>query len=260
MGNGFRPGPAPTRKGRRQLFLVTLLAIFVVLLNMALGGKVSAMVRDVVAPVSDFGGKIGTAISQSGYFSSRRALEAQVSALQDEVQQDQLQAAAFAAVEQQNASLSSLEHLAQTSPGIAAPVTSSIVSSPYGTFTIGAGNADGISSGALVLSSGGFVIGKVAQTQAHQSLVDELFAPGAQTDVSIDGAAVVASGQGGQAMAQVPHGITVTQGDPANAPDLGDRPIGVVQHVDSNPANAEQAVYIALPVSLSSLQFVYVTP
>lgn len=260
MGNGFRNGPASARNGRRSLFLVTLFAMLIVLLNIALGGKISALARDLVAPVSSVGGKVGSTITASGYFSSRSTLEAQIAALQAELQQDQLQAAAFAVVQQENASLSSLEHLAQTSPGIAAPVISSIVSSPYGTFSIGAGSADGITSGALVLSSGGFVVGKVTQVQSHQSLVAETFASGTQTPVSIDGAAVVASGQGGQAEAQVPHGVTVLQGDPVIAPDLGARPIGVVGHVDSNPANAQQAVYIALPVPLSSLEYVYVTP
>ena len=152
-----------------------------------------------------------------------------------------------------------LNILAQTTPGLAAPITSSIVSSPYGTFTIGAGSADGVAQGSLVLTADGFVIGKVTQVQAHQSLVDEVFASGAQTPVSIDGSAVVATGQGGEAQAEVPHGITVSQNDPVTAPEYGGRPIGIVQHVDSNPANAQQAVYIALPVSLASLQFVYVT-
>ncbi len=240
--------------------LVSLFAVLIVLLNIALGGRISALVRDIVGPVEAAGGKVGSVITQSGYFTTRSQLEAQITALQAEVQQNQLQAAAYEAVQQQNQSLSSLEHLAQTSQGLAAPITSSIVSSPYGTFTIGAGSADSVASGNLVLTSDGSVIGKIVQVQDHQSMVEQLFASGVQTPVTIDGSAVVASGQGGQAQAEVPHGITVAVGDPVLAPQYEGRSIGIVEHVDSNPANAQEAVYIALPVSLASIQYVYVTP
>jgi cell shape-determining protein MreC len=229
------------------------------LANLATGGKVAALTRDLVSPISALGGRIAGALTENGFFSSRRSLEAEISVLQSEVQQQQLQAAAFEALQQQNAALSQLEHLAATTKGLAAPVTSSVISSPYGTFTIGAGSADNVSSGSLVLTAGGFVIGKVVQVQAHQSLVDQLFGPGVQTPVTIDGASVLATGQGGTAIAEVPHGVTVSENDPVVAPEYGGRSIGVVQHVDSNPANAQSAVYIALPVSLSSLQYVYVT-
>lgn len=260
MPSGYRRSSATGRSGRRALFLVTLFAILTVLLNMAIGGKLAALTRDIISPVSTFGERMGSDITMNGYFSSRAALQSQISVLQNEVQQEELQAAAFAALQQQNQSLASLEHLAQTTPGLAAPVTSSIISSPYGTFSIGAGSADNVTQNSLVLTAEGFVLGKVVQVQAHQSLVEETYAPGASTAVTIDGAAASASGQGGEAVAEIPHGITVSQGDPVIAPQYEARPIGIVQHVDSNPANAQQAVYIALPVSLSALQYVYVTP
>ncbi len=106
MAHGLRSKPTSVRiTGRRGLFLVTLLAIFIVLLNIALGGRISAFTRDMIAPVSSLGGRLGAAIDDSGYFASRRTLEAQVAALQGEVQQDQLQAAAYSALQQQNMSL-----------------------------------------------------------------------------------------------------------------------------------------------------------
>jgi cell shape-determining protein MreC len=251
-------GAKKNTSGRRSLFLVTLLAVLIVLANIATGGMVSAGLRDIVTPISNAAGRIGGSITHSGFFSTRGTLEAQISVLQSELQQEQLQAAAFEALQQQNASLTQLEHLAATTKGLAAPITSSIVSSPYGTFTIGAGSADNVSQGSLVLTADGFVIGKVVQVQAHQSLVNELFGAGVQTAVTIDGASVIATGQGSAATTEVPHGITVSENDPVIAPEYGGRSIGVVQHVDSNPANAQSAVYIALPVSLSSLQYVYV--
>ncbi|HTR19058.1 MAG TPA: rod shape-determining protein MreC [Candidatus Paceibacterota bacterium] len=260
METRFRSAAPSARIGRRRLFFVTLGALLVVLVNMASGGKLSAAARDIVAPVWGVGATIGNGIAQSGFFTSRSALEAQVAALQEELLQGQLQVAAFQVLQQENASLSQLTHLAQTSPGLAAPVTSSVISSPYGTFTVGAGRADGVAEGSLVLMQGGFVIGKVTQVQEHQSLVEQLFAPGVQTGVSIDGAQTVATGQGGEAQALLPRGVAVSQNDPVLAPGFGNRPVGIVQHVDSNPANAQAGISIALPVSFASLQYVYVTP
>jgi len=227
---------------------------------MALGGKIAAFVRTVVAPISNVGGRLGADITKNGYFATRQSLEAQISSLQQQVQAQQLQAAAFASLQQQNTSLASLEHLAETTPGLAAPITSSVISSPYGTFTIGAGTADTVQLGAQVLTAEGFVIGKVVQVGPKMAVVQEIFAPAMETAVTIDGTASVAAGQGGQAVAQIPHGATVAVGDPVIAPQYNDRPIGIVQHVDTNPANAQQAVYIALPVSLSSITYAYITP
>jgi len=260
MANGFRNSAQSSRAGRRKLFLATLIALVIVLANLASGGMLSAAARDVATPLWNLGGNIRSSVSKSGFFSSRASLVAQVAALQNELQQEQLQAAAFDVVQAENTSLTQLIHLAQTSPGLAAQITSSLVSSPYGTFSIDAGSADGITMGSLVLMQQGFVIGVITQAQEHQSLVQELFAPGVQTQVSIDGAAATAMGQGGEAELEVPHGITISENDPVTAPAFHGRPIGIVQHVDSNPANAQSAVYIALPASLASLQYVYVTP
>lgn len=244
--------------GRRGLFFFSVLAVLIVLLNLALGGKISAALRDGVTPLSRFGGRFTSSLSSSGFFATQGQLEAQIAALQNEVQQESLQAAAFEAVQQENTSLSTLTHLAETSPGLAAPITSSIISSPYGTFSIGAGSADKVTQGSLVLTADGFVIGRIVQVQQHQSLVEEVFAPGEQTPVTIDGAAAVVSGQGGEAEAEVPHGVPVSQNDPVIAPGLENKPVGMVAHVDADPANAEQSVYVSLPVSLSSLEYVYV--
>src|SRR6185312_10584026 len=122
----FRRPSGDARSGRSGLFLVTLLAILIALLNMALGGKIAAFVRTVVAPISNVGVRLGADITKNGYFSTRQSLEAQISSLQQQVQAQQLQAAAFAALQQQNTSLASLEHLAETTPGLAAPITSSV--------------------------------------------------------------------------------------------------------------------------------------
>jgi cell shape-determining protein MreC len=257
----FRYAARASRSGRRRLFFATLFVLVLVLLDLLSGGKVRALARNAASSVWDVGSRAWSGISGSGYLSSRASLEAQISTLRDQLQQAQGQAATADVLQQENDALSRMTHLAQTTTGITAPIVSSIQSSPYGTFLVGAGSADGVSAGSLVLTPDDFVVGKVAQVGAHQSLVDETFASGSQTDVVIDGAAAAASGVGGgNARAQVSHGITVQVGDPVIAPEYGARAVGIVGHVVSDPASAQSQLYIALPVSLSSLKYVYITP
>jgi len=261
MAAEFRYAARASRSGRRRLFFATILVIVIVLLDLVSGGKVRSAVREGASAIWSAGSRAGEAISASGFFSSRHALEGQISALQQELAQSQAQTAAFAVVQAENASLTQMVHLAQTVPGVTAPVSSSLHSSPYGTFLIGAGSGDGLTQGALVLTAEGFVIGKITDVQSHTALVGELFAPDSSLDIVIDGASVNASGQGGgNAAAEVPRGVTVSPGDPVTAREYGGRPVGVVEHVDSDPASAQSKVLIGLPVSLSSLRFVYVTP
>ncbi|HUO50521.1 MAG TPA: rod shape-determining protein MreC [Candidatus Paceibacterota bacterium] len=252
--------PQSNRRGPQRLFFATILVVVLVCANYITHGSVASAVRAVVAPLETGITRAGETIGGSGFFASKSGLEAQVRDLQAQVNDLQTRSAAFSVLQQQYDSLAQLEHLAQTNPGRAAPITSSVISSPYGTFSIGSGNTDGTQPGAIVLASGDFVVGKVVQAGSDSALVQQIFAPGIQTNVTIDGIAGIASGQGGDARVDLPHGATVAVGDPVIAPELKAHPIGLVARVDTNPANAQTIVYVSFPVSLSSLQFVYVTP
>jgi cell shape-determining protein MreC len=145
--------------------------------------------------------------------------------------------------------------------GITAPVVSSVRSSPYGTFLIGAGSADGITTGSMVLTVGGFVVGVVGDTGLHASIVTELFAPGASTEVIVHGVPGTARGYGaGNARITIPRGLAITVGDPVVAPGLGQRAVAIVGEVSSSSASASEEIYIRLPVNLATLAFVYVVP
>jgi cell shape-determining protein MreC len=187
-------------------------------------------------------------------------LEAQNASLSAEVAQYQERAAAYDTLLSENAALGQMVHLAATSPGITAPIVSSFNASPYGTFLVGAGAADTIAAGDLVLTDTNFVIGRVVSVNAHTSLVDEVLAPNTFINVIVDGASVPADGEGGgNAQARLPLGVNVNVGDSVIAPQYGGRAIGVVGHVTSDQANGYSQIYIALPVDLSALRFVYIT-
>ena len=173
----------------------------------------------------------------------------------------QEKAASYDALQANYTELSQMSHLAQSAPGVTAPVASSVRSSPYGTFLVGAGSADKITIGSKILTSTGFVIGTVSEVSEHSSLVKESFAPGAKLDVHLGGAELELVGAGGSnATVKIPRGVDVKVGDTVSAPEYGGKPVGVVRHIDSDPASAYGVAYLSLPVNLSSLSFVYVTP
>lgn len=259
--NSYRQNKS--RHGR--LLAVTALVVVLFLLDVFTGGAIRHRLRDGAVVVTQAAGHIGGAIAGSGLFSTRASLEAQNRSLALELAQFEERAGGYEALRSENEQLRALVHLAggpqNGAGGVTAPVVSSVRTSPYGTFLIGAGAAEGIARGSFVLTSGGFVVGKVTDTGAHTSVVAEVFAPGASIDAIVGGAIVPAIGSGGgNARAKVPRALVIRENEPVVAPELGQRPIGIVGSIASSSASASQDVFIVLPVNLSSLEYVYILP
>jgi len=256
----YRP-PHGQGSGSRRLLAVTALVIVLFIIDIISGGKIRSQLRAGEAALSGLVSRTWSAVTGTGIFSTRASLEARNRSLQGELAQLEERAGSYDVLREENAQLRALLNLAGQSRGVTAPIVSSVRSSPYGTFLIGAGANDGITRGSLVLTAGEFVVGTVSDTGAHTATVVEAFAPGASIDGVLNGAAFVISGSGGgNGEGKVPRGITVAAGDPVFAPAFGQRAIGIVGAVASSTASASQEVYIRLPVNLASLQFIYVVP
>jgi rod shape-determining protein MreC len=261
MEFSYRSPRGTHSRKKSRLVATTILVVVLFLIDVISGGKLRASVRVFGSMISTWSGQAGATFTGSGFFTSRAALESQNRTLSEQVAQLQGRAAALSAVQEENDQLRAIVHLAAKSPGVTAPVVSSLEASPYGTFLIGAGSQDGIAVGNLVLSEDGFVIGRVNDTSARQSLVSELFAPNATVSATVNAVPISLSGQGGgNARANVLRSAAIAIGDIAIAPGLGERPVGIVGQVASSSASASQDVYVRTPLNLSSLQFVYVVP
>lgn len=203
------------------------------------------------------------AVFPGGYFSSKRALEEENEALRAELAAHSALAGRLEVLERENEELRMIARVVQKEDGITAPIISSSNASPYGTFLIGAGALDGVAEGSVVLSGDerGFVIGRVAEAGARTSLVLEVFAPGASVEGFAGGATLSLEGRGGgNARAEVPRTIELSEGDAVTSGVFGGRIIGIVGAVSSGDSSALMRVYVRAPVSLSELQFVYVVP
>lgn len=245
--------------GRRRLIIATIVVVAIFGVDLVTGGAVRAIVRSGAVKVSLVFHAVGARIDAGGYFATHAALASQNEALQAQVSSLEERAALATALQAQVTALSAMAHLAQMQEGITAPVASSFIASPYGTFLIGAGVNEGVSVNAIVLSGDGTAVGTVSGVSANAATVTEIFAPGRSTDATIDGVSVTLRGSGGgNATTQVPHGVTVLQGDAVIAPGLSGHVIGLVGHVNTDPSSAAMQVSIGSPVNLSSLQYVFV--
>ena len=245
------------------MLVATICVVLIFFIDIISGGALRGLVRGGASRLWGAGSGVVSGVLNSGFFSTRRALGQENVLLREQLAQSEARAAGYQALKDENTALQNILHVAQGTRGITAPIISSLSSSPYGTFMVGAGTLDGITLGDLVLAGdslqGGFAIGRISDAGAHASLVTELFAPNVSTDAIVGGAQVLVTGRGGgNARAEVPRDLSVAPGDTIRSPLVGGRPIGVVGAVNADPASASSQVYIGLPISLSALQFVYV--
>lgn len=230
-------------------------------IDMLTGGSIRAKVQPVSAFVWRAGGSVYTTIFDSGYFLSHRTLARENAALRDQLVGNTENSATISALRDENASLRELVHLAETERGITAPIVSSTAASPYGTFLVGAGAADDIQEGTLVLSPGGFVVGVIVHVGERESMAKEVLGAGEQVPVLVHGASLVLEGRGGgNARASAPRETSIAEGDVVLAQGFGGKPIAVVGRVDAQPSQAEAELYVSLPVGLSSLRYVFLVP
>lgn len=256
MMNSYRPNKF---NSTRRLLAATVLVITLLGIDLLSGGVIRHGARAGASALWKWSSRVGDAIARSGFLSSRRALESQNRALMEEVARAQERAAGYDAQKAENDELRALVNLVPESHGITAPVVSSVRSSPYGTFLIGAGSRDAIMRGALVLTQGGFVVGSVTDVGARVSVVSEVFAPGVSVGAQVAGASVALLGVGGgNARSSVPRAIRVATGDTVVVPQFGQRPVGIVGSVSSSTSSASQEVFVRLPVNLAALGFVFI--
>ncbi len=224
------------------------------------GGLVRGYARAGGSTIWAAASAASSAVTHSGAFSTRRALEKENIKLAEEIAARDEEAARFSALKDENDALRAMADLASgESNGVTAPVLSSFRTSPYGTFVIGAGARDGVEEGSLVLTPGGFVLGAVTSTSAHEAQVRSVYAAGNETDVVARDIAFVMEGRGGgNARAEVARDTSLSANDVVTAQAFSGRPTGIIGKIESASSSAKATLYIRIPVNLDALSFVYV--
>lgn len=247
------------RRNTRGLAVASVAVLLILAVDLLSSGALRGVVQSGSVAIWRGFNITVDAVFGSGFFRTRNSLAAENKKLRQEIEHMREQTTLYAALREDYAAVSALVHLAESTSGLTAPVASSFVSSPYGTFHIKAGNSSGVAEGDLVFSADGFMIGIVIEAHSGVSVVRELFAPGAKSDVTIHGAGAIATGRGGgNARVEIARGIQVAEGDIVRLASSG-KPVGVVGKVEADSASSVQDVFIRFPLNLSSVRFVFVT-
>lgn len=134
---------------------------------------------------------------------------------------------------------------------------------PYDTYMVDAGEAEGVRAGDYVSAGGTTRIGTISEVYAHTSRAVLFSAPGQTYDALLHLAStthivpVSMQGQGsGSFMGQVPAGTPVKAGDSIIFPGVASALAGSVSSVAFDPKQSFITLYARLPVDLLSLRFV----
>lgn len=252
----MQEGKSPTR----LLALITLGVVLFMGVDSVLNGLLRAQVRAYAEPIMSMSHRIGSSVFQTDFWKSRSALQREIERLSSEVDREKGMQAAFRVLEKENDILRTFARVAENTPGVTVSVISSYAASPYGTFMIGGGSAQGISVGDLALAGDGFVLGSVTDVSEKSAVVSAVFSPGTLTDVMTDTVAFSVRGRGGgNARAEVPRELPLGVGDPLLAPLYGSRPVGVIGKIESASSSAFADVFVLFPYNTNTIRFVFVT-
>ncbi|MBU6231084.1 MAG: rod shape-determining protein MreC [Patescibacteria group bacterium] len=164
-------------------------------------------------------------------------------------------------LESQNEELKALLGRASSTPYTLAAVLEHPAVSAYDELIIDIGSDYGLQDGDPVYASGDALIGKVSEVLGDTAKVLLYSSPGQSYEVMIGKAhsSAEAIGRGGgQYEAQLPRDVSVSAGDPVNAPGLSAAPFGIVSAVVSDPAQPFEKVLFAPPVNIYQLRWVLV--
>lgn len=223
------------------------------------GGIIHEFVRATGGAARSLAASGAASITESGFFASRSSLARDNEELRREIALHAERIAQAEFLRSENDALKEMARLAEDEAGISARIVSSFESSPYGTFLIDAGSADGVQVGSIVLTPGGFILGEVTSVSGESASVHSLFSPQRTVALFVGDAAFTADGQGGgNARAEVAREMNIPVGAAVVAPQYGGRNAGTVMHVETASSSATAILSIRIPVNLDTLRFVYV--
>ena len=244
---------------RWRLLATTVFVVVVFLFDVVTGGALRGVVRSIGAGVWHGAGVVVHALDRNGWLTSRATLASENEYLRAELAKVQDKAAALGVVQQENDHLQAMLNMTGEHPkGVVAIIDSPAALSPNHTFIVHAGTADGVKVGNIALTDSGFVVGTIIEVQQHTSLMKEIFASGENIAAVIDKNAITLVGKSGVGYGRLAHEMDAQVNDPVFASSSGHRPIGVVGSVEASSTNAYRDIYVDLPVTPQSLQYVYV--
>ncbi len=236
--------------------LLTVVGVFIVfLLRGSLGNIFSGMVGSILSARQYFEGSSATLPT---YVRDRSELLSEIQNLKVAIGAQSGSAATIERLSKENEEFRKLlgddkeEH-------IAAGVIARPPFSPYDSFVLDRGTADGITEGAIVYHTSDYVIGYVRHAYTKSSVVALFSSPGIESTVYVYGPNIYATayGEGGGVIRiSVPQGVNLAEGNVVVLPTLDTGILGTISSVTSVPTQPEQHAYLSFPVSMQSIRIV----
>ncbi len=195
------------------------------------------------------------------YFVFKTSLIADNKTLQDEVTALTLKQADYDILFKENDDLKTQFGRSNDRTRVIARVLSKPPRSPYDTFVIDAGSAEGISIDNEVYLSGNVLIGTVSSVTTHTSVVSLFSTADTKQEVVLErtGASFEIVGAGGANFTlEVPKETDIMWGDVFTYPSITPSIIGSVYYIDVNSQSSFKKIYIRMPGNVFQAKYVFV--
>lgn len=237
----------------RRVEYIAVLAVFVLIILSAIGAQsfVRNLYSSIRAPYDDSAEYAGL---------SRDALIARIKNLEAEKRARGFESALISNLMDENRELKRNLGARIEEGGIAGRVISRPPQTVFDTLLINIGSREGVEVHDLVTYSSAY-LGTVTEVSENTALVELASTPGAKNDVILGEprAVTIANGMGGGAYElTVSKDVRVNIQDPVLLAENESLIMGLVRHIEADPASTVQRVYFSSPVSFSDLTYVNV--
>ncbi len=260
--HSFRQDVAARRRRHRILFLAGFLALLLLLLRTPAEYYLSAFFHRTLGPVFHIETYLADAwASERAYLQSKNALREENDRLTRTIDRMMSDAYATDILRQENAELKAVLGRETSRQLLLARVLAAPGMAPYDTLVIDVGEREGLFPGVSVFADGDFMIGEVTKVFAHSAVVTLYSSAGNTLEVRLGATSTpsLAHGMGGGTFrVTVPKGLSVGVGDTVEMPAIAPTFVGVVTGVQRPEHSSLQDLFIALPMNVHELRFVYI--
>lgn len=215
------------------------------------------------APVRAFFASYLTGPATPGYESlSRSEIEQRLKIAEDELARVQYQSVLYKLVLEENRNLRQVSTVESITTEVPARVLSRPPRTHYDTLIVGAGSGSGVAVHDIAVWNG-ILLGEVKLVTASSATVELYSTPGVEHDVIVGtpSAVAIARGLGGGAFeVLIPQGVLVSAGEYVRASTDETLILGRVVSVSGSATDATKTVHVAMPMSLSEIDFISLVP
>jgi cell shape-determining protein MreC len=239
------------------LWIVVFVVAVIVAVNIFFPHLVPALANSVASPFW----RLEFAV-KNGSLDTVEKLLNENAELKRAIEENSSNAEMIAYVQKENDELRDMLGASSTINFVVAPIIKRPPSIAYDEFIIDAGLDQGVSTSSIIYVAGDVPLGKVINVFAKTSRVLLFSSPNVKHDVQIGPSYVgaTATGRGGgQYEVELPRGLNVSVDDFVTAFDLGQKPLGKIIHIDSDPSLTFEKVIFSAPVNIYELKWVKVS-